>query len=125
MALQPPVEHAVEPARLRHVALQAIGAVLLVLERDEMVHLAGHRAEAAHLPHQPFIDRDALGQRFGQEFAGLLAEIEQDRAGLEDADAACRPALGSTIAGILLFGLIFEEAGAICSPLVMFTGITL
>src|SRR6478735_9559315 len=32
---------------------------------------------------------------------------------------------GSTIAGILLLGLILRKAGAICSPLLMFTGITL
>src|SRR5258705_3661941 len=32
---------------------------------------------------------------------------------------------GSTIAGILLLGLIARKSGAICSPLVMFTGITL
>src|SRR5439155_13846445 len=32
---------------------------------------------------------------------------------------------GSTIAGILLFGLSLRNAGAICSPLPMFTGITL
>src|SRR6185436_20045541 len=31
---------------------------------------------------------------------------------------------GSTIAGILLFGLSLRKAGAICSPLLMFTGIT-
>src|SRR6266478_9344370 len=31
----------------------------------------------------------------------------------------------STIAGILLLGLIARKSGAICSPLVMFTGITL
>ena len=63
---EPAVEHAVEPARLLHVALQAVAAVLLVLHRDEMVHLAGHRAEAAHLPHQPFQHRDALDQRLGR-----------------------------------------------------------
>src|SRR5262245_26798067 len=34
------VQHIVEPARLLHVAVQAVGAVLLVLQRDEMVHLA-------------------------------------------------------------------------------------
>ena len=84
---QAAIQHAVEPARLRHEALQAVGAVLLVLQRDEVMHLPRHRPEAAHLPHQPFIDRDALDQRLGQEFAGLLAEIEQDRAGLEHADA--------------------------------------
>ena len=86
------IQHAVEPARLRHKALQAVGAVLLVLQRNEMMHLPRHRPEAAHLPHQPFIDRDALDQRPGQELAGLLAEIEQDRAGLEHADRACRRA---------------------------------
>src|SRR5256885_9998622 len=32
---------------------------------------------------------------------------------------------GSTIAGILLFGLSLRNAGAICSPLLMFTGNTL
>src|SRR5262245_49509722 len=72
------VQHIVEPARLFHVAVQAVGAVLLVLQRDEMVHLARKRTEAAHLPHQPFIDRNAFGQRLGQEFSGLLAEIKQD-----------------------------------------------
>src|ERR1700744_4434516 len=33
--------------------------------------------------------------------------------------------LGSTIAGILLFGLISRKAGAICAPLLMLTGTTL
>src|SRR6266516_5015047 len=32
---------------------------------------------------------------------------------------------GSTIAGILLLGLIARKSGAICSPLEMFTGMTL
>src|SRR3979411_1057785 len=32
---------------------------------------------------------------------------------------------GSTIAGILLFGLIARNAGAVCSPLVILTGKTL
>ena len=91
---QPPVEHAVQPAGLVGEALQPVGALRLVLQRDEMMHLAGHRAEAAHLPHQPFIHRDPLQQRLGQEFAGLLAEIEQDRAGFEYADRHAVRALG-------------------------------
>ena len=62
------------------VSIFESGAILLVLERDEMVHLARHRPEAAHLPHQPFVDGDTRGKRFRQEFAGLFAEIEQDRA---------------------------------------------
>src|SRR5712672_2294612 len=52
-----------------------------------MMDLPRHRPKTAHLPHQPFIYRDALRERFGQEFSGLLAEIEQDRAGFEHADA--------------------------------------
>src|ERR1700682_1679192 len=32
---------------------------------------------------------------------------------------------GSTIAGILLLGLIARKSGGICSPLVMLTGLTL
>src|SRR4029450_10765091 len=35
------VQHIVEPARLFHVAVQAVGAVLLVLQRDERGALAG------------------------------------------------------------------------------------
>ena len=105
------IEHAVEPARLRHVALQAVGAVLLVLQRDEMMHLARHRPEAAHLPHQPFIDRDALGQRLGQEFAGLLAEIEQDRAGFEHADALATGTIGIDDGGDLVVGADRQERG--------------
>ena len=103
------VEHVIEPARLGHVALEAIGAVLLVFQRDEMVHLAGHRPKAAHLPHQPFIDRDALGQRLGQEFAGLFAEIKQDRAGLEHADRLAVRPVGIDDGGDLVVGADGEE----------------
>src|SRR4051794_33467965 len=92
MFREPPVQHAIEPARLGHVALEPIGAVLLARKRDEMVHLARHRAEAAHLPHQPFVDGYALLKRCRQELSGLFAEIEQDGAGFEYADGlALRP----------------------------------
>ena len=59
-----------------------------------MVHLARHRPKAAHLPHQPFQHRDPLRQRGRQEFSGLLAEIEQDGAGLEHADRRAVGAVG-------------------------------
>src|SRR4051794_6481270 len=59
-----------------------------------MMHLARHRAKPAHLPHQPFQHRNALDQRSGQELAGLLAEIQQDGARLEHADALPAGAIG-------------------------------
>src|SRR5437867_1590343 len=84
---QPLVEDAVEPARLLHVALEAVAAVRLLLDLQEMVHLSGDRPEPAHLPHQPFEHRHLAAQiALRPELAGLLAEINQDRAGFEDAD---------------------------------------
>ena len=74
-----------------------------------MVHLAGHRPKAAHLPHQPFIDRDTLGQRLWQEFAGLLAEIKQDGAGLEHADRLAVRPVGIDDGGDLVVGADGEE----------------
>ena len=62
------------------VTLEAVATVLLVLHLQEVMHLAGHRPEAAHLPHQPFQHRN-LGAQIGRiEFSGLHAEIDQDRA---------------------------------------------
>ena len=103
------IQHAVEPSRLRHKALQAVGAVLFVLQRNEVMNLPRHRPKAAHLPHQPFIDGDALDQRRGQELAGLLAEIEQDRAGLEYADALAIGAVGIDDRRNLVVGADREE----------------
>ena len=62
------------------VALEAVAPVLLVLHLQEVVHLAGHRAEAAHLPHQPFQHRHLRAQIGRVELSGLHAEIDQDRA---------------------------------------------
>ena len=81
-----PVEHAVEAPRLVRVALEAIAPVAFGLDHAKVVHLSGHRTEAAHLPHQPFEHGHAFAQARRQEFAGLLAEIEEDRARFEDAD---------------------------------------
>ena len=49
-----------------------------------MMVLAEHRAETAHLPHQPLDHIEALAQIGGQELAGLLRQIDQDRTGFED-----------------------------------------
>ena len=48
-----------------------------------MVHLADHRPDAAHLPHQPLHDEPVAVLVLGYELAGLVGEIEQDGAGLE------------------------------------------
>src|SRR5580700_7083302 len=81
------VEDAVEPVRFLRVAFEAVAPVLLLFDLQEMVHLARHRTKAAHLPHQPFEHRYLLTQiALRPELAGLLAEIDQDRARFEDAD---------------------------------------
>src|SRR6266849_8357086 len=81
------VEDAVEPVRLLHIALEPIAAVGFVLHLQEMVDLAGHRPKPAHLPHQPFEHRHlAPHVALRPELAGLLAEINEDRAGFENAD---------------------------------------
>ena len=46
MVGQAAVHHAVQAFGLKHEALQAITAVGFVFERNEVVHLAGHGAEA-------------------------------------------------------------------------------
>src|SRR5258708_30895618 len=84
---EPRIEDAVKPVRLLGIAFEAVAPVLLVLDAEEMMHLPRHRAKPAHLPHQPFEHRHLLAQiALRPELAGLLAEIEQDRAAFEDAD---------------------------------------
>ena len=51
-----------------------------------MMVLPGHRPESAHLPERP-LDRVVTAVDVGgQEFSGLLGEIQQHRAGFEDRD---------------------------------------
>ena len=81
VAGEPLVEHAVEALRLGEVAFLGVSAFSLV-EPDEMMDLAEHRADTAHLPHQP-LHRPPAGLVLGRhQHAGLLGEIEQDRARL-------------------------------------------
>src|SRR5690606_18320601 len=61
-------------------------AILLVLQRREVMHLPRHRPETAHLEHQPLQHRDPCPQVRWHEAAGLLGEVEEDGAGFEDAD---------------------------------------
>ena len=66
---QASVHHAIQAPGLGHEALQAVAPVGLVLQRHEMVDLPRHRAETAHLEHQPFERRDPLERILGQELA--------------------------------------------------------
>src|ERR1700730_13771402 len=59
-----------------------------------MVYLARHRAEAAHLPHQPLQHRHLTARVGWPEFTGLLAEIDQDCARFENADRLASRTLG-------------------------------
>src|SRR5712692_9066812 len=91
--LQPLVDHAVEALRL--VAI-AVHGVLDLLRRvlQEMVRLAEHRADVAHLRHDPLHHHPALAQPLRQEPAGLRGEVEQHRARLGERERfPARPVL--------------------------------
>jgi hypothetical protein len=49
----------------------------------EVMRLAEHRPEATHLPEQPLKDLQPRAGLLRQETAGLLGEIDQDRARFE------------------------------------------
>ncbi len=48
-----------------------------------MAVLAEHRAEPAHLPHQPLQDVGTRAGFNGEEAPGLVGQINQDSPGLE------------------------------------------
>ena len=76
---EPLVEDTIKPAGLLRIAFQAVAPVLLVFDLQKMMHLPGHRAKAAHLPHQPLQHRHLPPQIARPEFAGLFPEIDQYR----------------------------------------------
>src|SRR6185503_13826312 len=79
--LQLLVEDAVQAVGL---VLVAVHGVLDLLRRvaEEVVRLAEHRADMAHLRHHPLHHLPALAQVLRQEFACLRGEVEQHRARL-------------------------------------------
>src|SRR3546814_10128319 len=71
---------------LAAIAFDRIGMAVLGI-MGEMRLLPEHRADARHLEHQPLPAERALHRVFGEETAGLLREIEQDRARLPQHEA--------------------------------------
>src|SRR5512146_3515326 len=75
---QAPLENAVEPVGL---VLVTVHRILDFLRRiaEEMMRLAQHRPDVAHLEHHPLHHLPALAQVLGQEPACLRGEVEKDR----------------------------------------------
>ena len=82
---EPTVHDAVDAVHLVAEAVDGVGQFLGRV-MAEMVRLPGFGTEIGHLPEQPLVDLDAAAFVLGIEFAGLAAEILQDRTGLEDRD---------------------------------------
>ena len=88
------VGHAKQTFRFIRIAvdgiLNSVGRVT-----PEMIGLPHHGTDAAHLPHQPFIQGNPATRvllRMGNELAKLVCQINQDRTGFEHADRrAARP----------------------------------
>src|SRR5690606_36739980 len=57
--------------------------VLAAREFHEESELAEHWPDAAHLPHQPLQAGITLGRVLRQQLAGLLRQVEENRAGFE------------------------------------------
>src|SRR3546814_10166967 len=83
-ALEPPVEHAQQPLRLVDVALQRpLVLVVLAGELVEEPDLPEHRPDRRHLEKHPLDRLPARGCVGGDELAGLVGQVHQDRARLE------------------------------------------
>ena len=79
------VHHPEKPMRLITVALHRIRELLGRIVA-EMIVLAEHGTEPAHLPHQPLLDLDAATLILGIELSGLATEVKQNGARLEYRD---------------------------------------
>src|SRR5258706_1935193 len=79
--LEPAVDHHVQAVGLVLVAVHGVRDLLRRVA-EEMVRLAEHGTDVAHLEHHPLHHLPALAQVGGQEAAGLRGEIEQHRARL-------------------------------------------
>ena len=76
------VQHGVQARSLLHIAIDRIGDLFWRV-LAEMVVLAGHRTEPAHLPEKPLQYDVPATQILRDEALGLVGKIKQDGPGLE------------------------------------------
>ena len=76
-----------------------------------MVDLPRTRPESTHLEHQPLQNRNAFHQIFREELAGLLAQIQQNRARFEHTDGPAIRAVGVDDGGDLVVRTDLQEFG--------------
>ncbi len=75
------VDNIAKPITFPLVALDRVWD--LIINNSEVVGLAEHRPDAAHLEHKPFQRRNPRARFLRHEAAMLLCEVNKDRAGLE------------------------------------------
>src|SRR5437870_2254478 len=96
---EPRVEHLQQAPRLRDVAVACpLVFVVLAGEPMEEADLTEHRADTAHLKHQPLDRLVAVRRILRHEPASLVRQIDQNRSGFEQR-ASPRPSLRSASAG--------------------------
>ena len=93
---EPPIYDPTEPSGLARVALDGVGD-LFGRVLAEMVSLPEHRPHVSHLEHQPLQDRVPPAGRGRHEPSGLLREVDQDGAGLEEGVVAGRDVHGTML----------------------------
>ena len=84
---------------------------------DEVVRLPCHRANAAHLPHEPLIDGNAITLGCAAEFASFASEVLQDRTAFKDGNGIAIGSVRIGDGGHAVVGGDFEE---ISSELIAF-----
>ena len=106
------VQHAQQTLRLRDVAVPR--TLVLVVPAGELVEepdLTEHRSDASHLEHEP-LDHVVAGRRVvRQETSGLVREIDEDRAGLEQRQRLAAGAVGIDDRRDLVVGIQRKELG--------------
>ncbi len=101
---QAPVENSVKAVLFLGVTLDGVRH-LLFRRTQEMVHLAEHRPDVAHLEHQPLQRQVFTTVGLRQESAGLRREIDQDRARFHHRDRLSVGAFGVDDRGNLAVGI--------------------
>ena len=80
-------------------------------QTEEKIGLTEHRADTAHLKHEPLNQFVALAHLLRKKLAGLFRQVHQDGARLEQRQRLPPGPSVSIMEGILLFGLTARYAG--------------